>query len=209
MSLRGSFSASAFAVSFPVALVSAFAPEIALASVSLVPGLAPAALPGTSVASEPDLAGVVVVDRLLPFRIESASGALLFQGHLQDRVVRSSATGALHFYYRIRDTVPGLNGIVRSLVVRPYPVGVSASTLVDWRADGLGTTAPQFARRSAGSGEMIAFDFDPVGDVLVGGRESRFAFVKTRNTRFAPVGKALVRLVSGESADLVVYVPVP
>lgn len=175
------------------------------ASVALLPGLAPVALPGTTVAAEADLAGVVLQDNLLPFRITGAGGALLFEGQLQNRVVRSSVTGLLHFSYRIRDTLPGLNGIVRSVSTSSF--ADSGRLFVDWRPDGLGAIAPFLAQRSAGSGPLVRFDFRTSGSVLVGGAESRFFYIKTMKRNFAVGGQTRIQLVTGESAVVRTLMP--
>jgi len=69
------------------------------------------AVPATTAATEPVLDGVAVHDALLPFTIRAA-GAPLCRGQLQDRVVRSSRTGLLHFSYAIR-TISGSESIAR------------------------------------------------------------------------------------------------
>lgn len=179
----------------------------AFASVALVPGLAPLALPGTTAALEADLAGTVVRDDLIPFRIVNAGGAALFEANLQNRIVRSTGTGRLHFYYRIRDTKPGLNGIVRSIWTDNFQA--SPRILSDWRQDGLGTVNPKLAERSGGVGQFLRFGFDTTVNVLVGGRESRFFFAKTSAKLFSDQGKTTVQLTSGEFAVLKTLMPIP
>jgi hypothetical protein len=194
-------------------VASAFAASIfaspAWASVWLSPGAAPSALPGTTAAAESDLAGVVVEDRLTPFTIALPGGAPLFQGKLQARIVRSNATGLLHFVYRIRDTRQGLNGIVKSAWVQSFPSTLTPRLAADWSPDGLGVVAPQFAQRAGGVGAIVRFDFDTVGDVLVGGRDSRFFFLKTMAKNSKPGGKFVLQLVSGQSVVLDVKQPSP
>lgn len=169
----------------------------AVASVALPPG-ARVRLLGTTAAAEPDLAGVVLHDRLIPFVIRNAAGAPVFAGRLQDRVVRSSATGHLHFYYRIRDTQPNLPGHLVVAGVQPTAWG---SLAVDWRQDGLGAAAPVEARRAAGAADKISFHF--AAPVIPGPIESRFFFIKTDATAFAPGGTTVVLLVStGETVLL-------
>ena len=48
------------------------------------------------------LQGVVIRDALLPFTVTSASGATIFKGTLQDRVVRENQAGTLDFYETIK-----------------------------------------------------------------------------------------------------------
>jgi hypothetical protein len=170
------------------------------ASVAVVPGAAPVALPGTTAFAEGDLGGTVESDTLIPFRIMSAAGALLFQGTLQDRVVRSSTTGTLHFYYRIRNTTSGLNGIIRSVQSRSFEF--APVTFVDWRPDGLGSVNPVVASRSPAAGPVITFGFNPMVNPLVGGMESRFFFVKTEAKNFNQMGQTRIILRTGESVLL-------
>lgn len=169
------------------------------ASVLLIPGGGPLPLAGTTAAAEADLAGVVVHDAVHPFRIVNAAGALLFEGKLQDRVVKSNRGGVLHFYSRIRDTTAGLNGIVDKVFRINF--GVTPKVAVDWRSDGLGTVPPGFASRSGGIGDALAYWFAP-GQILVGGSESRFFFAKTRSTQYDLKGRTIIRLTTGDSVTL-------
>lgn len=177
----------------------------AQASVALPPGGAPIALPGASVALEADLAGTVIRDSLIPFRITNPAGALMFEGKLQNRVVRSARTGLLHFYYSIRDTRPGLNGIVKSVVTKSFDS--SSLILADWRRDGLGSVNPIRAQRSSAAGEVLKFDFDTTSNVLVGGRTSRFFFVKAKVQNYHTEGKTYIQLTTGDIATLTTFAP--
>lgn len=178
----------------------AFACKNLYASVPLPAGAGPVLLPGSTAAAEADLAGTVVHDKLIPFRIASAAGALLFQGVLQNRVVKS-ASSDLHFYYRIRDTKPGLNGIIKTITTISYAAAPVLS--VDWRPDGLGTIKPKSAQRSAAPGGTIRFEFDIAGPVLVGGTESKFFYLKTaRVANFKESGNTRIQLASGEAVVL-------
>jgi hypothetical protein len=63
------------------------------------------ALPATTAAEEPDLAGTVIHDAVIPFQVTDPSHTkVLCEGQLQDRAVRSTATHDLHFYYRLIGT---------------------------------------------------------------------------------------------------------
>ncbi len=153
---------------------------IALLPVSsmLAPG-ATIPLPSSTAASEPDLAGVVLHDALIPFTIKDTLGRPSCVGRLQDRVVRSTKTGLLHFYYRIRGGRPLRHGISTVATVK---FGVDTLN-VGWRLDGLGTVNPVAASRDPG-GDMVQFNFkDPV---LRCGSDSRFFFIKTMAKNFGP-----------------------
>ncbi len=163
------------------------------------------AVSGTTAAQLPELAGVVVYDRVRPFEIRDAAGILLFEGSLQDRVVRSTATGDLHFYYRVRDTNPALFGNLAIVDTRDFSglFGVH----VDYRPDGLGTEAPSRAVRS-GDGALVRFVFWP--NPISGGEASRFCFVKPLGIdEFMEGGLVTLRLITGESVGLPVMMPVP
>lgn len=185
--------------------VAVFSSRFAEASVVLPPGGAPVFLPGASVAAEADLAGTIIRDDVIPFRITNAAGALLFEAKLQNRIVRSARTGLLHFYYRIRDTRPGLNGIVKSVFTKSFDS--SSVILADWRFDGLGVVNPIQGQRSPSLGEVLKFNFNTTLNVLVGGRDSRFFFVKTKDQSFHKRGKTTIQLTTGDSATLTTVAP--
>src|SRR5262249_32485997 len=67
---------------------------------------------GTTAATRPELVGVALQDNLIPFTIVDGVGNPCFAGMVQDTVVKSNLTGALHFYFRIRDTDPSLPGSI-------------------------------------------------------------------------------------------------
>ena len=71
---------------------------------------APVLIAGTTHADRPELAGEVIRDELSAFEIRDAQGGLVFQGTIQQRVVRSNLDGTLDFYYRIRETDFAISG---------------------------------------------------------------------------------------------------
>ena len=175
--------------------------SVAEASVLLPDGAVGVPLPGTTAAAEPDLAGTVLHDELIPFVIRDAAGNTLFGGVLQNRAVRSR-TQLVHFYYRIRDTAPGLPG----RIVRVDTVDFPGTIYVDYRIDGLGTVAPREAGRA---GERVKFFFAgrptvvapaPLG--LLAGTESRFFFVKGVYYSFGPGGSTTLVLAAGQQVTL-------
>lgn len=191
---------------FTIALLALNSTEL-FASQFLPAGAGPVLLPGTTVAAEADLAGTVIHDKLIPFRIVSAAGALLFEGVLQDRVVKGN-NGDLHFYYRIRDTKAGLNGIIRYVTTISYAATPMLS--VDWRPDGLGTINPISVQRSGAPGSTVRFEFPNAGaQVLVGGRESKFFYLKTvRASNFRESGSTRIQLLTGQGVTLKTVMPV-
>ncbi|MDQ7841333.1 MAG: hypothetical protein RDU83_09940 [bacterium] len=182
-------------------LVAIVALSVTEASVLLPDGAVGVRLPGTTAAAEPDLAGTVLHDELIPFVIRDAAGNSLFGGVLQNRAVRSR-TQLVHFYYRIRDTAPGLPG----RIVRVDTIGFPGTIHADYRIDGLGAVAPVEAGRA---GERVKFFFAgrptaaapaPLG--LLAGTESRFFFVKGVCYSFGPGGLTTLVLATGQQVTL-------
>lgn len=168
----------------------------------VLPAGASVPLPSATAAIEPDLGGVVLHDELIPFDITNASGQPLCRGQLQNRVVRSTKTGLLHFYYRIRGTVPNLPGRLGTVATQRFFETLN----VAYRLDGLGTVNPTGASRSP-AGDLVTFEFkDPV---LGCGAESRFFFIKTTAKKFAPGGETRLVLGTGEVAILKTVRPLP
>src|SRR5262245_6139948 len=85
--------------SAPALLASLLLVGAAATAVPVAPG-ATVALPGTTVAAEPQLAGVVLEDVLTNFSFASTGGNMIV-GQIQSRVVRSDLDGTLDFYWRV------------------------------------------------------------------------------------------------------------
>jgi hypothetical protein len=156
-------------------------------------------LPSSTAATEPDLAGVVLHDSLIPFVIRDSLRRVLCRGRLQDRVVRSNQTGLLHFYYRIRGDRRRQRGRIRSAITLTFGLDTLS---VGYRLDGLGAVNPTSATRLA---DTVQFDFK---DPLSCSAESRFFFIKTNFKNFGAGQTALV-LSSGQSVTLNTVAPVP
>jgi hypothetical protein len=153
--------------------------------------------PATTAATEPDLPGGVIVDRLVPFTIKNVDGRVVCAGNLQDRVVRSTKTGHLHFYYRIRDTKgAGAIGRIATESFAGLPISVG------YRTDGLGTVAPRFASRSAWPGPVVSFEFVDPPLLCARHQESRFILIKTPATAFHKGGKTAIFATTGEATTL-------
>ena len=165
-------------------------------SVLLPPGVNNLAVPSTTAAAEPSLAGLVIHDALLPFTMKTPDGAVLCTGQLQNRVVRSK-TGQLDFYYRIRDTTGiGLIWLLHASSFGELPLRVG------FRTDGLGTAPPGLAHRG---GATVTFIFNRL---IQCGQESRFILIRTPALTFGPGGSTW--LSSGTTpADAVVPTVMP
>jgi hypothetical protein len=137
-------------------------------------------LPGTTAASEPDLAGTVLSDTLAPFAIASASAPV--SGTVQVRVVRN-ASGKLAFYWKINNSAAS-KGAVHSLSFTGFPKKAYDS---NWRVDGLGTVAPSTVAGNISAVDLktwiIGFRFKtPVKP----GESSRFFFLRGEATASVP-----------------------
>lgn len=146
--------------------------------------------------------GLVIHDELIPFVINAPTGGPLFAGTLQNRVVRLNSTGRLSFGYFIRDTQPGLNGVVVALETIDFS---GFFTNVDFDPTGLGTVAPNQASRSA-SGVTVEFDF--LSPELFSGQESEFCVIRTDADCFRDGGRTTIRLIGGPSVTLPTVMPI-
>jgi hypothetical protein len=144
-------------------------------------------LAGTTFAAEPDLGGVVLEDVLRTINIGRQEVTL------QDRVVRSTNTGTLDFYYAIRNNSANVVPILDLLVQRSSFAGFS--TDVNFRLDGLGTVSPINASRTA-DGKTVSFLFNgnavlPPATQTASGLlpgMTRFFYVKTNATTYDALG---------------------
>ena len=135
------------------------------------------ALPGTTAAARPELAGTVLSDVDTPFTLGSISGVV------QNRVVRETLSGTLDFYWRvILDPSPTAGGIT---AFRLGDFGYANLTDADYRIDGLGTDAATTAR-------LFNPATHPEGDInfllaapLGATESSNFFFLHTDATNYA------------------------
>jgi hypothetical protein len=164
-------------------------PQAALAVV-VAPGDT-VALPGTTAAAEPGLAGDVLEDETFDFSLLAAPGSQdLITGTVQQRVVRETASNTLDFYWRITQLAGGTLGYLR--------IGhfVSAVYDVNYRLDGVGDVGPASVTRfTAGEGgvsddNFANFNFiDGTGaNTLAPGQSSYFIFLHTDATAYAKTG---------------------
>ena len=178
------------------------------ALVNLTPGTG-SAVGGTTAAADPEIGGTVpsMADTLIPFQIfadaDAESGAaLLFEGFLQSRVIISDVTGNAQFAYRVRDVNGSLNGIIASITNSDFS---GMQTLVEWKADGQGDTAPSRAERSA-SGADVRWLY---GNGFPAGDESYFNMILTDQPDYSFTGSTTIMLTTGESVTLTTWIPAP
>lgn len=160
-------------------------PAMSAHAVMLTPGV-DTLLPGTTVAAEPQLAGTVLVDELIPFSFSAGIGGGDIFGTVQQRIVRSSVDGTLDFYWRVmndRQSASAIGGW------RLWDF-VSPEYNANWRIDGEGTKAPDSAHQFAGGMESyVNYNFNLFssvqGDGLLPGQSSMFFFLDTTATNYA------------------------
>lgn len=142
-------------------------------AVTLVPGVV-TPLPGTTVAAEPQLAGIVLEDELVDFSMTTSLG--LVTGRIQSRVVRSDLDGTLDFYWRV------FNDATSEDDVAFFRIGdfVAPEYEANWRIDGLGDEPP-----------VSAFRFTIPQE----------SFVNFRFARTGPTGGGEVGLAPGQSSN--------
>jgi hypothetical protein len=153
-------------------------------AVSLIAPVSPSTfadtgLPGTTSASRPELAGVVLEDMLTPFSFGGVSGTV------QNRVVREDGTGTLDFYWKVNLTgsVTGAGTGVSAFRLGNFGYGYLKDA--DWRIDGLGTVA-------ADTGRLFNVADYPGGDInflfgngIAPDSSSRFFFLHTNATAYS------------------------
>jgi hypothetical protein len=149
-------------------------------AVTLIPGTA-VSLPGTTAAAEPQLAGLILEDVVVPFSFSNGSGTI--SGTVQSRVVRS-IDGTLDFYWRVINDPNSAAGI------GSFRLGNFAAPEynANWRIDGLGNVAPDSAYLFvAPPPGYINFNFNNAraGATLAPGSESYFLLMDTSASNYA------------------------
>jgi hypothetical protein len=132
------------------------------------------ALSGTTSATEPQLAGLVLVDDLIPFSFSTPTG--LISGTVQQRVIRSFLDNTIDFSWRILND--STSEAIGSLRVGDF---VSPEINANYRTDGLGTLGPDRGHLFS-TGQDFNFLFS---NGLAGGQGSNFFFFDTTATSYA------------------------
>ena len=169
-----------------IATVAALAGSQSAFAVVVAPG-ATVALPGTTSAAQPFLAGVVLQDELIPFSLAvSQQSQDLITGTVQQRVVQENATGTLDFYWRITQLSGGSLGYLRvgNFITNTYDA--------NYRTDGLGDVGPtsltRFTNGLGGATNDFSANFNFVnaasGTTLASGQSSLFMFLHTNATTY-------------------------
>ncbi|SDN30657.1 hypothetical protein SAMN05216196_10193 [Lutimaribacter pacificus] len=173
------------------------APVSPALSATLVPGgvIFPG---GTTAAAAPELAGTVQQDQVLAF--QSVSPIPLFLdvlGNVQNRVVRSDATGTAVLNYRLRDlssTYAADDIVITSMWLDGFATYGDFDVDVDYRLDGNGNRGLDSVSRSA-DGDRLTFRFDDIavsGDFTVPSDDSYFVSLFTDATHWSNEGRLTI-----------------
>jgi len=127
---------------------------------------------GSSVATDPTLAGPIVADTLVPFN----DGLGTF-GEIQTRVVEN-ISGTLDFYFRVFNDGSSTQSItaLRTSDYTAFPI-----VDVDFRTDGLGDNAPDEVKRVGSNGLLgvnFLFNINPIEPDF----SSKFFYIRTSLT---------------------------
>jgi hypothetical protein len=160
------------------------------------------AVRGTTVAARPELAGVVLRDKLIDFEIRDGAGRVAFAGRLQDRVVQSRQRNTMIFHFRIRDTRTGLPCRITEVRRETFS---GWNTDMDFALDGQGTVGPDTVKRTSG-GATVGFRFDKTP--IEPGAESRFCFVFTGATKYTPNGGSLT-IIANDGSKVTLPIAAP
>jgi hypothetical protein len=124
-----------------------------------------------------DLAGTVLRDELIPFTVRAGGGHSIFEGTLQDRVIRLEGGGTLVFAQTVRADRGFDRPVILDFLRRTGFTG--QATDADFTALG-GDASPEKVFRSA-DGDLLHFKFD---DKLLPGEATRLSFVRTDASAF-------------------------
>lgn len=141
-------------------------------------------LPGTSVAMQPQLAGLVLEDLVQAFSFAADGGTI--SGTVQSRVVRSTLDGTLDFYWHVvSDTFS--SGAMQSFRIDRF---FTSQYDADWRIDSLGNTAPINALLFANAFGQVNYEFgSQPGQGIAPGAQSYFLMMDTDATHYAKTAR--------------------
>lgn len=152
------------------------------------------ALPGTTAAAEPTLAGMVLKDELVPFKVYATKDvkpmtAIVGTGTIQVRVVKAQ-DGTLTFYWKVNYDA-GSQPVLRTVLVDKVP---DRAYDVNWRKDGLGSAAPSQVKVVKYPDGHIQYRFLFDNQPIAPGQSSRFFYLKTGATAYVPANNLLTPL---------------
>ena len=186
-----------------------------------LPPVSHVALPGTTLAAEPNLAGTIVQDVVTPFHylqevsVEDQSDFFPVEGTVQSRVVKST-DGSFDFHWRVN---VNQGAVSRFLLTDASPLTHNAN----WLADGLGSQAPTFASRALGTIQFRFVDIIPdqgENGGLFAPRDSYFFFLDTDAPAYNKSGQyvldssldfsgSMTVEIRGRSDSFATFAPIP
>lgn len=161
-------------------------------------------LPGTTLALQPQLAGLALEDEIQSFSFASDGGVIT--GSVQSRVVRSSVDGTLDFYWRI------ISDASSTTSLRAFRLGSFFTPTYDanWRIDSVGEHAPSQVKWFGGGGGKLNYLFDDAatGDIgILAGGSSYFIMLDTNAVNYARTGIYDVTGMIGTSGLFETFAP--
>jgi hypothetical protein len=151
--------------------------------------------PGTTVASEPHLAGLDVADEWVPFSFISSTG--LVKGKVQQSVTQS-VDGTDDFYWRIL-LDGGSASRIKTITILGFMQDPSSALLANYRIDGLGDVPSSYASRTTGLGDKISFEMpNGVGPT----QSSNFLFLDSKLGTYSRTGSFYLTALDGSSSPL-------
>lgn len=172
-------------VAAAISLLALAAPGLAQADLLLAGSTI--ALGGTTSGVEPQLAGVIIEDRLDGFSFAGANGTV--SGSIQSRVVRA-VDGTLDFYWRVFSDANSSDDLGSFRLGEEY----TTDYRVNWRSDGSGEVAASSAHRFTGAmSSYFNFYFNHLNAAgaqqgLGADQSSYFMFLDTDATSYARTG---------------------
>ena len=171
------------------------------AAVPVSPGVDSVHLTGTTLAATPELAGDIVARQSSPFRVNDfATGATLFDGTLESRVIREAASQKLAFHYRLITnagaTAAGGAGGGELFRFTTFGFRPGIATDVGYLSDTPGDAGPSWGSRTDS-----AVDFRFAGEsTLAPGEDSLTFYVRTNATTFDDGGFTVLDVLSSDPA---------
>ncbi len=147
------------------------------------------ALPGTTAAERPELAGLILEDQLFDYSFTDSNTGESVSGTVQNRVVKSDVDGTMDFYWRIRPNNPGTTPEGEITAIRLFNGFDGWALDADWRSDGLGTSSPDTAKYFASGGVNFLFKDNPVSYTNDANNGSYFFFLDSQATAYSMTGK--------------------
>lgn len=158
-------------------------------------------LPGTTLALQPHLAGLVLEDEMQAFSFDDAGNTI--SGFVQSRVVRSSVDGTLDFYWRIVSDTSSKSAL-RAMRLGNFHLFTYDA---NWRIDGTGETAPETARLFGGGNVNYAFGNTRPGSGLAPGESSYFMLMDTNSLTYTRTATYDLTGSSGVSGTFSTFAP--